>query len=179
MLHTLSDVVLRSCKVCWKFPTLADSTMSKTSKSNHLGLISSRLKSPVHQIVLYFLERFLSLYFQFCDNLQLATSNLIRSAPSEWISKFDPLFDASGSVLSSALWFGTVRAHLRAHQTFFLEMGGIGGKMWEYGLYSDRIFWRADKLYPKSSTRQKYWSGVSDRGFLVRHFAQKFSVIEW
>ena len=69
--------------------------MGPTSKSDHVTLISSRLKSPGHQMI------------QFCGNL--ATSKLTRSAPGGRISTFDPPLDAPGSELSSALWFDATR----------------------------------------------------------------------
>ena len=91
----------------WKVPTLAHPTVGQTSKSGHLGSISSRLKSPGLEIIQNFLERFLSINCQFCGNF--ATLKHTRSAPSGWISKFNQPLDAPGSLLSNALWFGTVR----------------------------------------------------------------------
>ena len=61
---TFSDVwyFANSKCACRKVATLASSTMGITSKSDHLR----------HRIIKYFMERFLSINFEFCGHLKSA-----------------------------------------------------------------------------------------------------------
>ena len=72
MKHPLPQHARKLCPTCsqvcrtalirghWKVWTLADSVIGKTSKSDHYGRISSRLKSP-HKIIQNFQEKLLSM----------------------------------------------------------------------------------------------------------------------
>ena len=100
--------------------------MGQTAISDHLGPISSRLKSPEYQMIKYFLERFLSVNFQFYGNL--ITSKLTRSAPGGWISKFDSPFDVPRYFPALYDWL-TPCDTLRSVRNIFSENGR---KMWEF-----------------------------------------------
>ena len=80
---------------------------SALESSDHFGLILWRLMSSRHLIIQNFLERALSINFQFC-----ASSQNYRIGSDCLNYKVDPPVGAPGSALSSALWLGAVR-HIR------------------------------------------------------------------
>ena len=101
--------------------------MGQMPKSDCSGPISSSLKSSGHQMIKYFLERFLSTKFPIFLRTGPLQNFLARSAPMGLDFEFDPPLDAPGSVLSSALWFSAVRhtwesIYPRPRKTFFTNL---------------------------------------------------------
>ena len=105
----------KMCPICSQVyqTVLLRSALGKTPKFDHLGPISSRLKLPWHQIIEYFLDKFLEVNFPFCGTSPVQNSS-------------DGFRYVKVTTFRCILIRRRRTTHLRAYERLFLKMGEFG-----------------------------------------------------